>query len=138
MQIEKNLVEIAGRMNLCGNPLDVLRVLDRVPQPDPAWRSDTPDPASWSDWRASPLLHPDLSRLPPALVLTAGYDPLLFAMLKFFRTGEPPVGEAETLEIYAFMEAADESKRQNGASVTLESVMTKARAEAAKKIAELK
>ncbi|WP_420472677.1 alpha/beta hydrolase [Noviherbaspirillum sp. ST9] len=28
------------------------------------------------DWRASPLLHPDLSRLPPAFILTAGFDPL--------------------------------------------------------------
>lgn len=35
-----------------------------------------PDPAQDLDWRASPLLHADHARLPPALVLTAGYDPL--------------------------------------------------------------
>ena len=35
-----------------------------------------PDKAQDTDWRASPLLHADHAGLPPALVLTAGYDPL--------------------------------------------------------------
>ena len=35
-----------------------------------------PDPREDLDWRASPLLHANHAKLPPAFVLTAGYDPL--------------------------------------------------------------
>jgi hypothetical protein len=52
-----------------------------------------------------------------------GYRPLVVEIVKMFRTGKPPISAKETLEIYAFMEAADESKRQAGAEVTLESVL---------------
>lgn len=61
-----------------------------------------------------------------------GYRPLVVEIVKMFRTGVAPVSEAETLEIYAFMEAADESKRQGGKEVKLADVMAKARAAAAK------
>jgi hypothetical protein len=60
-----------------------------------------------------------------------GYQPLVVEICKFFRTGKAPVTTEETIEIYAFMEAADESKRQGGKPVTIESVMAKARAELA-------
>lgn len=61
----------------------------------------------------------------------AGYQPLVVEICKFFKTGEPPVSAEETIEIFAFMEAADESKRQGGKPVALETVMAKARAELA-------
>lgn len=55
-----------------------------------------------------------------------GYEPLLVEIARFFKTKKPPVTPAETLEIVAFMEAADESKRQGGAPVTLDAVRAKA------------
>ncbi|WP_026309716.1 Gfo/Idh/MocA family protein [Niabella aurantiaca] len=55
-----------------------------------------------------------------------GYDPLLKEIIRFFETRQSPVASRDTLDILAFMEAADESKRKNGAPVTLESVYKKA------------
>jgi predicted dehydrogenase len=60
-----------------------------------------------------------------------GYEVLLQAVVKMFRTGQAQVSAEETLELYAFMEAADESKRQGGAEVKLADVLAKARAEVA-------
>ena len=59
-----------------------------------------------------------------------GYRPLVVEIVKFFQTGKPPVAEEETLELYAFMEAADESRRRDGARVTIAEIMQKASAAA--------
>lgn len=56
-----------------------------------------------------------------------GYKPLVVEIVKFFRTGRPPVDPAETLDLFAFMEAADESKRQGGVPVDLATVKTRAK-----------
>lgn len=61
-----------------------------------------------------------------------GYRPLVVEIAKFFKTGKSPVADAESLEIYTFMEAADESKRQGGKPVRLADVLTKAQAAAEK------
>jgi predicted dehydrogenase len=61
-----------------------------------------------------------------------GYEPLCREIGKFFRSGVAPVPAAETIEVMAFMEAADESKRQGGKPVALADVMAKARAAAPK------
>jgi hypothetical protein len=64
----------------------------------------------------------------------SGYNPLLIEIIKFFQTGITPVTREETTEIFAFMAAATESKKLNGASVLLESVIREAGQEAADKI----
>jgi predicted dehydrogenase len=55
-----------------------------------------------------------------------GYGPLVVEIVRFFKTGRPPVAAEETLEILAFMEAADESKRLGGAPVQIETIMARA------------
>jgi predicted dehydrogenase len=55
-----------------------------------------------------------------------GYSNLLVKIAEFFETGKVPVSAAETLEIFAFMEAADESKLQAGKPVTLEYIYNRA------------
>jgi hypothetical protein len=53
------------------------------------------------------------------------YADLLREILTFFRTKHSPVSLDETIEIMAFMEAADESKRLGGAAVSLKDVIAK-------------
>jgi predicted dehydrogenase len=52
-----------------------------------------------------------------------GYRPLVVAIVKFFRSGIAPVNNEETIEIYTFMEAADESKRLGGIPISLSEVL---------------
>ena len=49
----------------------------------------------------------------------SGYDPLLIEIINFFETGISPVDKEETLEICAFIEASDLSKKRNGQVVSL-------------------
>ncbi len=67
------------------------------------------------------------------LPMESGYDPLVKAIAAFFSTGRPPVPPDETIEIYAFMTAADLSKARGGEPVLLADVLAEARAEAAKR-----
>jgi predicted dehydrogenase len=51
------------------------------------------------------------------------YAPLVREIMKFFQTGVAPVSPEETIELFAFMEAADESKRRDGQPVKLSEVL---------------
>jgi hypothetical protein len=55
-----------------------------------------------------------------------GYEALAAQIATFFSLKNSPVDVRETLEIYAFMEAADESKRNGGTSIQIKDVLKKA------------
>ena len=61
-----------------------------------------------------------------------GYKPLVEQIAKFFRTGQSPIDAAESIELYAFMQAAYVSKNNGGVPVNIADVMKEAEAEATK------
>jgi predicted dehydrogenase len=56
-----------------------------------------------------------------------GYKPLVEEICKFFKTGVAPIPKEETIELFAFMEGADESKRQGGKPVSIAEMIEKAK-----------
>jgi hypothetical protein len=52
-------------------------------------------------------------------------------MCEFFQTGKPPVPREETIEIYAFMEAADASKKAGGKPVLIADILAAAQKKSA-------
>ncbi|MDA1276973.1 MAG: Gfo/Idh/MocA family oxidoreductase [Verrucomicrobia bacterium] len=57
-----------------------------------------------------------------------GYHPLVAEVIQFFQTGVAPVSPEETLELFAFMEAADASKERGGASVSISEMLQRIKA----------
>lgn len=62
-----------------------------------------------------------------------GYKPLVEEIAKFFLSGKAPVAPEETLQIYAFMQAADLSHERGGVPVSIQEVMQHAEDQAGKK-----
>lgn len=67
----------------------------------------------------------------------SGYRPLLVEIVEFFKTKKAPVSSAETLELYAFMEAARISSQRGGVPVSIEETVRSARVEAQAKLKAL-
>ncbi|MDD2245207.1 MAG: Gfo/Idh/MocA family oxidoreductase [Dysgonamonadaceae bacterium] len=67
-----------------------------------------------------------------------GYEVLLVEILNFFKTRVAPVSEAETLEIFTFMEASNESKRKEGKIILMEDTYRKGLKESRQLLQELK
>ncbi len=59
----------------------------------------------------------------------SGYESAVREICEFFVTRKPPVTRDETIEIFAFMEAADESKRRGGEPVSIAETIERAERE---------
>lgn len=66
-----------------------------------------------------------------------GYKPLLEEIVKFFETGKPPVKAEDTMEICAFMEAADESRLTGGSRISLDEISKRGAIKARAKLKDL-
>jgi predicted dehydrogenase len=55
-----------------------------------------------------------------------GYEGVATEMAKFYKTRKLPIDPSETIEIFAFMEAAHESKRRGGVPIKLDEVLSAA------------
>ncbi|MCA9189267.1 MAG: gfo/Idh/MocA family oxidoreductase [Planctomycetales bacterium] len=60
----------------------------------------------------------------------SGYGPLCEVIAKFFVTGEVPVSSSETVELFAFLDAADISKQNGGGPVSIADTISNARQQA--------
>jgi hypothetical protein len=61
----------------------------------------------------------DVVELHPKKSAASDYRPMLEEIVRFFQTGKPPVANEDTLEIFAFMDAAQRSRDQGGRPVAL-------------------
>lgn len=101
-------------------------------------RTSTPDTdvvtGLWKDGRTGVLMGLRNGATPHKVIIfgskavaeqqgTGTYAPLVREIMKFMQTGVAPVAPEETLEIMAFMEAADESKRQGGVPVRISTLL---------------
>ena len=73
----------------------------------------------YSDYGAVVMRGRETVVLHPSAAEAADYRPLVQEIVKFFAGGRPPVANEETLEIFAFLDAAQKSKEQHGRTVPL-------------------
>lgn len=73
----------------------------------------------YSDYGAVVARGREVTVLHPKAGEATDYRPLVVEIVKFFATGTPPVSNAETLELFAFLDAAQKSKEQRGRTVAL-------------------